>query len=141
MKALLIEAIKLAVYTVIVLTGMFLVFAIYAEAVGHPKASCMTVLCGLFDNPNELRAFVERCISNCPAYLEDGKRSNTIYDNVSRIAKSKGYSISKLEKECDWKNSTISKWNNTKPGVFDLMKVAKILNVTLDELVEGVEHD
>ena len=36
MKKIIEEAIKLAAYTVIVTAGMFLVFAIYADACGHP---------------------------------------------------------------------------------------------------------
>lgn len=62
-----------------------------------------------------------------------------IYDNIVTIAAEKGISIKKLEAQAGIGNGTIGKWRNSDPQVETLMKVAKALSVSLEELVKGIK--
>lgn len=65
-------------------------------------------------------------------------------ENISRIAKEKGYSIYRLEKECGLARSSIDKWRTVAPSVWRVKGVADFLGVTVDELLtepEAEEHD
>ena len=62
-----------------------------------------------------------------------------IYDNIVTIAAKKGISIKKLEVQAGIGNGTIGKWRNSDPQVENLMKVAKALSVSLEELVKGIK--
>lgn len=58
-----------------------------------------------------------------------------IFDNIKRICDIKGVSISAVEKQAGLSNSAIRKWNTSSPTIDNLMSVAKILDVTIDELL------
>lgn len=59
-----------------------------------------------------------------------------IYENVKAMAEKKGLSIYELEKKAGLGNGTIGKWNDVSPNVENLSKVAKILNVSIDTLIQ-----
>lgn len=61
------------------------------------------------------------------------------YDVVAKLAKKKGISIKALEKEAELGNGTISKWQNTKPNIGNLEKVAKCLEVSVVDIIKACE--
>lgn len=59
-----------------------------------------------------------------------------LYDKIKEICKSKGVSVSFVEKQAGLGNGAISKWNNSSPGIDNLQAVAKVLEVKVDKLLE-----
>lgn len=59
-----------------------------------------------------------------------------LYDNVKRLCKGKGISISKVENELGFPRSSICKWNENEPGIRKVQKVADYLRVPIEKLLE-----
>ena len=59
-----------------------------------------------------------------------------IYENIKTIAKEKGISIAQIEKMAGLGNGTIGKWRNSNPGIVNLFKIAKALDVPFESLVK-----
>ena len=62
-----------------------------------------------------------------------------LYENVKEAAKSKGYSINKLEKELGFARSYISKFKNITPSADKVQKIADFLGVTSEYLLTGTD--
>lgn len=62
-----------------------------------------------------------------------------LYEQIRDIAKSKGYSVNRLEQELGFARSSINKFNKNKPSVEKLQQIADFLNVSLDLLMTGQE--
>ena len=62
-----------------------------------------------------------------------------LFDNVKRICDEKGISIWKLERELDFPNCGIRKWNENEPGVRKVQKVADYLGVPIEALLADEE--
>ena len=60
-----------------------------------------------------------------------------IYDNIKAIADKKGMSIAEIEKKAQIGNGIIGKWKESIPNVDSLVKVAKVLNVSISTLTKG----
>lgn len=60
-----------------------------------------------------------------------------IYDNVKKLCKEKGITISKLEEELEFPRSSICKWNDSMPSILKVQKVAKYLGVPIEQLLEN----
>lgn len=60
-----------------------------------------------------------------------------LYEQIRDIAKSKGYSINKLEQELGFARSSINKFNKSKPSIEKLQLIADLLGVTVDFLASG----
>lgn len=60
-----------------------------------------------------------------------------LYDNIKDIAARKGVSISKLEKDLGFARSSISKFNQSKPGIEKIQMIAEYLDVPVDYLLTG----
>ena len=60
-----------------------------------------------------------------------------IYDNIKTIADKKGLSIAEIEKKAQIGNGIIGKWKESTPNVDSLVKVAKVLNVSITTLTKG----
>ena len=60
-----------------------------------------------------------------------------LYEQIRDIAKSKGYSINRLEKELGFARSSINKFNKNIPSVDKLQQIADFLGVTVDYLMTG----
>ena len=60
-----------------------------------------------------------------------------IYDNIRARARDIGISVNSIEKEANLSLGSISKWNTVSPTVKSLLKVAKILNCTVDDLLKN----
>ena len=59
-----------------------------------------------------------------------------IYQSIKAIADSKGISIRKIEQETGIVLGSIYHWNDIKPSVDKVAKVAKYLGVTVEELLK-----
>ena len=62
-----------------------------------------------------------------------------LYEQIRDIAKSKGYSVNRLEQELGFARSSINKFNKNKPSVEKLQQIADFLNVSLDFLMTEQE--
>ena len=60
-----------------------------------------------------------------------------LYERIRDIAKSRGYSINRLEKELGFARSSINKFNKNIPSVDKLQQIADLLDVSLDDLMTG----
>lgn len=58
-----------------------------------------------------------------------------LYERIKEIAKSKGYSINKLEKELGFARSSISKFNKNVPSMEKIRQIAEALSVTTDDIL------
>lgn len=59
-----------------------------------------------------------------------------IAENIRRLCKERGTSISALEKNLGIGNGTISRWENCSPRVDTLKAVADYFNQTIDDLLQ-----
>lgn len=59
-----------------------------------------------------------------------------IYEKIKKIADEKGISIRKIEIETGTTLGSIYHWNEIKPSVDKVLKVAKYLDVTVEKLLE-----
>lgn len=62
-----------------------------------------------------------------------------ISERVKKLAKNKGLTISKLEKELAFGNGTIRNWDKNSPSIDKIQKVADYFNVSTDYLLGRVE--
>lgn len=58
-----------------------------------------------------------------------------LYERIKDIAKSKGYSINKLEKELGFARSSINKFNTNKPSIEKIQQIADFLDVSVDTIM------
>ncbi len=56
-------------------------------------------------------------------------------ENIKSIAKRKGMSLRQLEEVAGIAQNTVSRWDENKPSVDKVKKVADALGVTVDELL------
>lgn len=63
-----------------------------------------------------------------------------LYEQIRDIAKTKGYSINRLEQELGFARSSINKFNKNAPSADKLQQIAGILGVTVDYLMMGNEN-
>ena len=75
------------------------------------------------------------CYDDFEKNLQERRAYMAIYDNVKHFAETRGMSIRQIELQAGLSNGSIRKWNNSKPDVFKVRSVAKILNVTIDDLL------
>lgn len=64
-----------------------------------------------------------------------------LYDNIKKLCRKKGISISKLEKALDFPRSYICKWNENEPGIRKVQKVANFLEASIEELLEQTDEE
>ena len=60
-------------------------------------------------------------------------------DTLTRKATERGYTLASLERAANLANGLIKSWEKGSPTLFNLEKVAKILNCSIDELVKKEE--
>lgn len=63
-----------------------------------------------------------------------------LYENVKNVAKTKGYSINRLEKELGFSRSYILKFKTITPSVEKIQKIADFLDVPSEYLTTGVDY-
>lgn len=59
-----------------------------------------------------------------------------LYDRIREIAKSKKMRTRYIEREAGIKDNTMCRWNIHTPSVDKVYAVAKVLGVTIDELMK-----
>lgn len=59
----------------------------------------------------------------------------TTFDRIKKIAKEKGYSLTKLNDEAGLGKGTIYNWKRINPTGDNLQRVAKVLDVSTDRLL------
>ena len=59
-----------------------------------------------------------------------------LYERIKEVAKVKGYSINRLEKELGYPRSSISKYNKNVPSMEKIQKIADFLNVPITDITE-----
>ena len=64
-----------------------------------------------------------------------------LYEQIRDIAKKKGYSINRLEKELGFARSSINKFNKNKPSTDKIRQIADLLGVSVDHLLNGTDDD
>lgn len=57
-----------------------------------------------------------------------------LYERIRDLAKTKGYSINRLEKELGFARSSINKFNTNTPSVDKIRQIADILEVSVDAI-------
>lgn len=62
-----------------------------------------------------------------------------LYEQIRDIAKTKGYSINRLEKELGFARSSINKFNKNTPSTEKIQQIADLLGVSVDTLLYGHE--
>lgn len=62
-----------------------------------------------------------------------------IYSKIKNLCETAGITISKLEEEAGLGNGTVGGWRTAVPAVDTVKKVADVLNVSVDELIDGVD--
>jgi transcriptional regulator with XRE-family HTH domain len=62
-----------------------------------------------------------------------------LYERIRDVAKTKGYSINRLEQELGFARSSINKYNKNAPSADKLKKIAVTLGVSVDFLMTGKE--
>ena len=64
-----------------------------------------------------------------------------LYENIKSIAKSRGYSINRLEKELGFARSYISKFQTITPSMDKVQKIAEFLDVSVEYLTTGQDSE
>lgn len=59
-----------------------------------------------------------------------------LYDSIKLLCTKKGISVGSIEKALEFSNGSISKWNESEPGIWKVQKVAEYLGVSLEKLIE-----
>ena len=78
----------------------------------------------------------------CGIHTRDKRflRKGGLLNNIKIICIHKGITLKDLEVTAGLPRNTLSKWSRITPGVDKVAKVADVLEVTLDELVKGIER-
>jgi len=63
----------------------------------------------------------------------------TITERVQLLCREKGVTLSGLEKELGFGNSSLCKWDTSVPGIDRVLKVADYFGVSIDFLVRGYD--
>lgn len=71
-----------------------------------------------------------------PKKYKTGGDTDLIYDKISKLAKEKNMSIREIERMAGLGNGVIAGWKNSSPQVDSLQRVAMVLKVNINELLE-----
>lgn len=58
-----------------------------------------------------------------------------MYHNILSLCRKKGISVYRLEKDAGLSKSALCKWEHTSPSIDKVKAVARVLGVTIDELL------
>ena len=64
-----------------------------------------------------------------------GWENLSLLNIITQLIKEKGYTIAKIEKELDFGNGAIRRWDTSSPSCDKLVKLADFLNVSVDYLL------
>lgn len=63
-----------------------------------------------------------------------------IYTNIRRIAADKGLRIKEIEAAAELPENTMNRWDRCMPAADKLARVAKVLEITVEELLADPEE-
>ena len=63
-----------------------------------------------------------------------------LYERIRDVAKEKGYSVNRLEKELGFARSSINKFNKNTPSAEKMQQIADLLGVSVDRLMTGIQE-
>lgn len=63
-----------------------------------------------------------------------------LYERIKEVAKEKGYSINRLEKELGFARSSMNKFKTSTPSVEKIKTIAEFLGVSVDDLMGKEIH-
>ena len=75
-----------------------------------------------------------RIIAHLPKQIKMG--GGNLYEKIKRIAEKQGMSIREVERRCGFAYGTLQRWSKISPMVDKVWKVSRVLNVTVDELMD-----
>lgn len=58
-----------------------------------------------------------------------------LYDKIKKLAEERNVSIYRIERDLGLSNGAISKWNESKPNISNMVKVASYLDVNIEQLL------
>ena len=58
-----------------------------------------------------------------------------LYDKIKKLAEERNVSIYRIERDLGLSNGAISKWNESKPNISNMAKVAGYLDVNIEQLL------
>ncbi len=61
----------------------------------------------------------------------------TLYEKIDNAAKNAGTSVTALERTAGLSKGAISKWRFVEPRIGNLIRVARVLNVDINDLIGG----
>lgn len=64
-----------------------------------------------------------------------------LYDKVKALCIERGITIARLEREAGIANGTIDGWTDGFPNIRSLKLVADVLQVSVDELIDGIDFN
>lgn len=64
-----------------------------------------------------------------------GGKKMDVYTRITELARERGVSLAKIERDVDLGNGTIGKWREVSPKLETVAKVAEYFGVTIDDLV------
>lgn len=59
-----------------------------------------------------------------------------MFENIIKLCKERGITVTVLEKELGFGNCTISKWKNVSPSINKVKKVAEYFGVSIEDLLK-----
>ena len=81
-----------------------------------------------------MRIIHQRWRNGNPLHIEKG---GAMLHNIKEKAKERGITLTDLEKQAGISPKGIYKWDRQDPSVYKVYTVAKILDTTVEELLEG----
>ena len=63
-----------------------------------------------------------------------------MFDKIKALCKERGMTIAELERAADIVPTTMAKWKRISPSVDKVARVAKVLGVTVEELLQDPEE-
>ena len=64
-----------------------------------------------------------------------------LYERIKALCEERGISIARLEREAGIANATISGWITGFPSIRTIKAVADVLQVSIDELIDGIDFN
>jgi len=64
----------------------------------------------------------------------------TLFDRIKQLCDEKGLTIMALEQKAGLGNAVIAAWKTSSPRLDSLKKVSDALDMTVEELLKGVEY-
>lgn len=82
-------------------------------------------------------AYLTQLVNTHQTNLTKKGGDKVLYENIKKAANDKGMSINKVETELGLGKAVISKWNRNRPSIDKVARVASLLDVPIETLIDG----